>query len=415
MGHAVYERTGRRPRRGGLRGRRRLPGPRARHDPARAPRRGGRGAGRLGVRGRGAARRTTAWSRCSARAGSRSGRARSPDLAAGRVPDRAVRRRAERFEERERNAAAAARAPLPAAASVAVIGAVARARHRRRRDLPQPALARRSTAPSTRSTRSADVVQSVPAFASVARHPRRTSSWPSIACPPPLWSDVARQCAAKGVRALLVISAGFAETGGEGRAPPGGAARHLPRAGMRLVGPNCLGVLNTSPDVRLDAIFGPLFPPHGNVGFLSQSGALGLAVIDYASELGLGLSSFVSVGNKADISGNDLIQYWESDDETRRDPAVPGVVRQPAQVRAASRGASARTKPIVAVKSGRSAAGARATSSHTGRADLGLGRDGRLAVRAGRRDPHRHARTSCSTSPRCSPTSPCRAAAASRS
>jgi acyl-CoA synthetase (NDP forming) len=134
---------------------------------------------------------------------------------------------------------------------------------------------------------------------------------------------------------------------------------------MRLIGPNCLGVLNTSPDVQLDAMFGPLFPPHGNVAFLSQSGALGLAVVDYAQELGLGLSSFVSVGNKADISGNDLIQYWESDPDTQVMLLYLESFGNPRKfARIAPR--VARQKPIVAVKSGRSAAGARATSSHTG-------------------------------------------------
>src|SRR4029453_8573281 len=87
-------------------------------------------------------------------------------------------------------------------------------------------------------------------------------------------------------------------------------------AGMRLIGPNCLGVVNTNPNVRLDATFAPAMPLAGRVGFLSQSGALGLAVVDYATKLGLGLSSFVSVGNKADISSNDLLDYWEQDPDT---------------------------------------------------------------------------------------------------
>src|SRR5690606_15016591 len=87
-------------------------------------------------------------------------------------------------------------------------------------------------------------------------------------------------------------------------------------AGMRLIGPNCMGILNTHPEVRLNATFAPAPPPSGRVGFMSQSGALGLAVMDFAGMLGLGLSSFVSVGNKADISGNDLIRYWEHDPDT---------------------------------------------------------------------------------------------------
>src|SRR5438552_13916065 len=107
------------------------------------------------------------------------------------------------------------------------------------------------------------------------------------------------------------------------------------------------------------------FPPHGRVGFSSQSGALGLAVIDYASSLGLGLSSFVSVGNKADVSGNDLIQYWEADDRTDVILLYLESFGNPRKFARITRQVG-KTKPIIAVKSGRSSAGARATSSHTG-------------------------------------------------
>jgi acyl-CoA synthetase (NDP forming) len=134
---------------------------------------------------------------------------------------------------------------------------------------------------------------------------------------------------------------------------------------MRLIGPNCMGILNTAPDVLLNATFGPEFPPSGRVGFLSQSGALGLAVIDFAKALSLGLSSFVSVGNKADISGNDLLHYWEGDEHTE---LILLYLESFGNPRKFSRIAQrvGRSKPIVAVKSGRSAAGVRATSSHTG-------------------------------------------------
>src|ERR1043166_10141472 len=85
---------------------------------------------------------------------------------------------------------------------------------------------------------------------------------------------------------------------------------------MRLIGPNCMGIANTNPAVLLDATFAPGVPPRGRVGFSSQSGALGLAIMEFAGSLGLGISTFVSVGNKADISGNDLLRYWEADDNT---------------------------------------------------------------------------------------------------
>ena len=88
-------------------------------------------------------------------------------------------------------------------------------------------------------------------------------------------------------------------------------------AGMRMVGPNCLGLLNADPAVALDATFAPTWPPHGNVAFSSQSGAVGLAILDYAKELGIGIHQFVSIGNKADVSGNDLIEYWGADPQVQ--------------------------------------------------------------------------------------------------
>ncbi|MCL1599257.1 MAG: acetate--CoA ligase family protein, partial [Actinomycetia bacterium] len=136
-------------------------------------------------------------------------------------------------------------------------------------------------------------------------------------------------------------------------------------AGMRMVGPNCMGLLNTDPAVNLDGQFGPIMPPKGNVAMSSQSGALGLAILDHATQLGIGISTFISVGNKADISGNDLLLFWEEDPNT--DVILLylesfGNARQFARI-APRIGVK---KPIIAVKSGRTAAGARAASSHTG-------------------------------------------------
>ena len=128
--------------------------------------------------------------------------------------------------------------------------------------------------------------------------------------------EVAAGCARKNVKALVVISAGFSETGEEGKARQAELLSVCRSAGMRLIGPNCMGIANTNPRALLDATFAPAIPPRGRVGFSSQSGALGLAIMEFASSLGLGISTFVSVGNKADISGNDLLRYWESDDDT---------------------------------------------------------------------------------------------------
>ena len=177
--------------------------------------------------------------------------------------------------------------------------------------------------------------------------------------------EAARSCARKGVKALVVISAGFAEIGAEGRERQDALVRIVRENGMRLIGPNCMGMLNTDPAVKLDATFAPAPPPPGSVGFMSQSGGLGLAIIDYAGKLGLGLSSFVSVGNKADVSSNDLLRFWEQDERTRVILLYLESFGNPRKFSRIARRV-ARVKPIVAVKSGRSPAGARATGSHTG-------------------------------------------------
>jgi len=177
--------------------------------------------------------------------------------------------------------------------------------------------------------------------------------------------EVATACARKGVKALVVISAGFSETGKEGKARQAELLRVCRGAGMRLIGPNCMGIANTNPAVLLDATFAPGIPPRGRVGFSSQSGALGLAIMEFANSLGLGISTFVSVGNKADISGNDLLRYWESDDDTDVILLYLESFGNPKKFSEIARRVG-RRKPIAVVKSGRSAAGARATSSHTG-------------------------------------------------
>src|SRR4029453_1817810 len=172
-------------------------------------------------------------------------------------------------------------------------------------------------------------------------------------------------CIAKHAKAIVIISAGFAETGAEGRALEGAILTRIRTAGSRLVGPNCMGVLNTDDAVRLNATFSPVYPPAGSVAMSTQSGALGLAVLDYARDLGIGLSTFVSVGNKADVSSNDLIQYWAGDPQTSVILLYVESFGNPRKFSEIARRV-ARRKPIVVVKSGRSVSGARAASSHTG-------------------------------------------------
>ena len=120
--------------------------------------------------------------------------------------------------------------------------------------------------------------------------------------------SVIDECIGKNVHGICVISAGFSECDAEGRARETMLVERVRQAGCRLIGPNCMGLLNTDPAVQLNATFSPVYPPAGTVAMSTQSGALGLAILDYAARLNIGISSFVSVGNKADVSGNDLIQ-----------------------------------------------------------------------------------------------------------
>lgn len=178
-------------------------------------------------------------------------------------------------------------------------------------------------------------------------------------------SAVVDDCITKGVKALVIISAGFGETGTAGRALEQVILEKVRTAGIRMIGPNCMGIINTDPAIRLNATFSPVTPLEGRVGFSTQSGALGLAILDYARELNLGLSTFVSVGNKADVSGNDLIQYWVDDPRTDVILLYLESFGNPRRFGQIARRV-AQKKPIVAVKAGRSQAGARAASSHTG-------------------------------------------------
>jgi len=186
-----------------------------------------------------------------------------------------------------------------------------------------------------------------------------------VAVPAEQVVDVASQCAHKGVRAMVVISAGFRETDAEGLEREKALVAKIRSYGMRLIGPNCMGIINTDPAVRLNATFSPIFPPRGNVALLSQSGALGLALLDYAEKLNIGLSTFVSIGNRADVSANDLIQYWEQDPDTDVILLYLESFGNPRRFARVARRVSSE-KPVIAVKSGRTSAGSRAASSHTG-------------------------------------------------
>ena len=178
--------------------------------------------------------------------------------------------------------------------------------------------------------------------------------------------DAARACAAKGVRALVVLSAGFADVGPAGRARQDELLAACRAAGVRMVGPNCLGVASPRPETALDVTVAPAAPSPGNVGFASQSGGFGIAAIDAAAARGIGFSSFVTMGDKADLSSNDFLEYWEQDPDTAVVLLYLESFGNPRRFgRIARRITTA--KPIVAVKSARAAAaGRRAASSHIG-------------------------------------------------
>jgi acetyl coenzyme A synthetase (ADP forming)-like protein len=177
--------------------------------------------------------------------------------------------------------------------------------------------------------------------------------------------DVAEQCGQAGVKGLVVITAGFREAGAAGAANEERLMEVVRRHGMRMIGPNCMGIINADPAVSMNATFAPTMPRFGHAGFVSQSGALGLSVLDHAREYGIGISQFVSVGNKPDVSGNDLLEHWE------HDPSVSVILMyvenfgNPTRFREIA-GRVSKVKPIIVVKSGRSRAGARAATSHTG-------------------------------------------------
>ncbi len=186
--------------------------------------------------------------------------------------------------------------------------------------------------------------------------------------------EVVRQCGQKGVKGLVTISAGFSEVGPEGRAREQAVMNVVREYGMRMIGPNCFGVVNTDPVVSLNATFGKTFPRQGKIGFITQSGAMGEAIMNQANELGIGFSVVASIGNKADISSNDILDYFKDDPHTDIILMYLENFGNPRKFTSIAREVS-RTKPIVVVKSGRTKLGAKAASSHTGSlagADVGV-------------------------------------------
>ena len=210
---------------------------------------------------------------------------------------------------------------------------------------------------------SAHHVCSIRAFPTVGAIPEQVDLV-IIAVPATHVRDVAEDCGDAGVKGLVVVTAGFAETGARGRQLQDELLAEVQRRGMRMIGPNCLGLASTDPTVRLNASFSPVAPPFGRAALASQSGALGIAVIAQARRVALGLSAFVSVGNKADVAGHDLLDYWGEDPATDVVLFYLESFTDPERLGRIARRVG-RTKPIIVVKSGRSEAGERAAGSHT--------------------------------------------------
>ncbi|MGZ4640251.1 MAG: GNAT family N-acetyltransferase, partial [Actinomycetes bacterium] len=205
----------------------------------------------------------------------------------------------------------------------------------------------------------AEEVAGVPSYGSIRDVPADVDL-AVLAVPAEDVEQVVAECAPKGVRGLVVVSSGFAETGEAGRARQQRLVRLARGAGMRVVGPSSFGVVVTDPEISLNASLSPVMPPRGRLGFFSQSGALGIALLDNVVERGLGISSFVSAGNRVDVSGNDLMQFWEDDEATDAVMLYLESLGNPRKFARITRRVG-RQKPILAVKSGRSSAGARAT------------------------------------------------------
>jgi acetyl coenzyme A synthetase (ADP forming)-like protein len=267
-----------------------------------------------------------------------------------------------RLELHDRVATTASLLPFFRPRSVAVVGASREPSHIGHR-IMEALVQNRFQGPVYPVNPKATVVGCIKACPSVRELPEPVDL-AVVAVPPAAVPSVVDDCAARGVRALVVITAGFAEVGPAGAESQRKLVERVRGYGMRMIGPNCLGMLNTDPAVCLNASFSPVFPPPGRVAMSSQSGALGLAILAAARRFHLGFSSFVSVGNKADVSGNDLIQFWEEDEDTSVILLYLESFGNPRRFAPIARRVS-RRKPIVAIKSGRTRAGGRAAGSHT--------------------------------------------------
>jgi acyl-CoA synthetase (NDP forming)/GNAT superfamily N-acetyltransferase len=256
----------------------------------------------------------------------------------------------EAMSERERKSSVQSMTPLLRPRSIAVIGA-SRKPGSIGHELLRNLLLNEFGGPVFPVNPEATSVAGVPAFATIGDVPADVDL-AIVTVPAAEVAGVVEACGEKGVRAVVVVSGGFAEVGAEGAAAQAELVRSARHHGMRLVGPNAMGVITTVPEVSMNATTSSVRLPIGRVGFLAQSGALGLAVLEQAAARGIGFSSFVSVGNRADVSGNDLLQYWEADADTEVILLYLETFGNPRKFARIARRVG-RSKPIVVVKSGR--------------------------------------------------------------
>lgn len=247
--------------------------------------------------------------------------------------------------------------------SVAVIGA-SRRPHQIGHEVVRNLVDAGFTGPVHPVNPSADVVRSMRCYRSVLDIPGPVDL-AVVTVPAPLVLEAARECATRGVRGLVVITAGFGELGGEGARREAELKDLCAAHGIRMIGPNCMGILNLEPDVRLNASFASATPECGGAAFASQSGALGEAILADALEIGLGLRMFASLGNQADVSPHHLLEYWGDDDGVQQILMYLESFGDPARFMESARRVT-RRKPVMVVKAGRSARGAQAAMSHTG-------------------------------------------------
>ncbi len=215
---------------------------------------------------------------------------------------------------------------------------------------------------------SARSIASVRAYPSISEIPDPIDLG-MIILPPPLALKAVEEAVENGVKGIVIVSAGFREVGAEGRKIEDRIVEVCSQAGVRVIGPNCLGVINPLPAVRLNASFSARMPAAGNISFISQSGALCTAVLDFAADREFGFSKFISIGNKADVDELDLLRYLHKDPDTevimlyleelRRGPEFISTVKEITS-------GDFRPKPVLVIKSGRTSAGAQAAASHTG-------------------------------------------------